>query len=339
MSQPMAVPSSNRSSRAAKRRHFWQTVKPWLLALVFASVLLTLPDESIKDRDNYLGMFEGAPLFLAGWWEGDVRSILANEPLFYGLNALLMLVVSPELALQLLIFVPALIVAHRSFSLAPQQVVLVLAMLLLPQMLQKHVVHLRQGLAIAVFLLGWFATTLPRRWAFLLAAPLLHSSFVFVLGLVGLAALMRRMHLNPLLALPVFGAAGLLVGVSLATLAQAAGARQGEEYEFAAAQGISGLGFLFWAAVLLIYYTQGRRFLTLHLLELGSIVFYLTTYFLSPVTARVFESTMLLVMLAALHMRGASRWVFVVMIFSYCAVQWLMLLTGAASIFTTVSGN
>jgi len=324
--QPVARPGTRR--RGLSR--WW----PLLGALVYATVWALWPGEGLRDRENYLAYLENAPIFILGWLEGDILSIISNEPLWILINAGLGLLWSEQLALQILIFVPAAIVAHRMLGVDPKRALLLLAFLLLPQILKHHVIHLRQGLAVAVFLLGWFSTSPRWRWGLLLLTPLLHSSFFFVLLLLGLARLLNRMRAPLIVAWATFLAVGIGVGLSLGSLARAAGARQGEEVEFAAAQGISGVGFLFWLVALTLLLLQSRQFLRGHLLEIGAVIFYLATYFLSPFTARVFESTLPLVLLAGLRMRGPGRLLFVAAMLSFGALQWLMMLAGASSVFT-----
>lgn len=322
------------AARADAAPRGWARWWPLLGALTYAAVLALMPGEDFRDRDNYLAYLENAPIFMLGWLDGDVVQILANEPLWILINAGLGLSWPHEQALQLLIFVPAAIVAHRVLGADPRQALLLLAFLLLPQVLKNHVVHLRQGLGLAVFLLGWFAHSPRWRWGLWLLTPLLHSSFFFVLLLLGMARLLQRWRVPLPVAWASFVLAGIGVGLALEALVRAAGARQGEEVEFVAAQGISGLGFLFWLVALTLLMLQARPFLRQHLLEIGAVLFYLATYFLSPFTARVFESTLPLVLLAGLRMRGPGRMLFLAAVLAFGALQWLMMYLGGRSVFT-----
>lgn len=68
-------------------------------------------------------------------------------------------------------------------------------------------------------------------------------------------------------------------------------------YKFSATE-VSGLGFLFWLVVFLLCWLQGRNFAKENVLALAAIVFYLTTYFLMEVTVRIYESMVVIVLLA-----------------------------------------
>lgn len=312
----------------------WHSLVPWIGALVFASLLAIIPNEGLKDRDNYLAFLENAPIFLLGWLQDDILSILANEPLWILLANALAALLASEQALSVIVVVPAWLVAYQVLKQDPRQAILLMAFLLSPQILKNHVIQLRQGLAIAIFLTAWFASTRSLRWVLLLLTPFIHSSFFFVLLLIGLTQVLRRLQFSPRAAVAVYVLLGVTVGVLLDVVVKASGARQGEEASFGAAEGISGLGFLYWAVGLVILLFQSRAFLREHMLEVGSVAFYLATYFLSPFTARVFESTLLLVFLAALRMRGTSRLAFVFFILLYSVLQWLLIINGASTAFT-----
>jgi len=307
---------------------------PIVGALIFASTLSSLPGELFKDRDNYTAYLEFAPANLLVWLDRDLVSILTNEPIFLLMNAAMATLFSVEQALKLLIFVPAVIVAYHVLRASPRNAVYLLAVLLAPALLQKHIVHLRQGLAISIFIVGWFTVSPRLRWSLIALTPFVHASFFFVLGLMAAGWALRKLRLPPWVCVCVFAMLGITIGLSLEDLARATGARQSEEYEFAVAQGISGAGFLFWCAMLGLFLIQSRRFLREHALEVGSVAFYLSTYFLSPVTARVFESTMLIVLLSVLKMTGSGRLAFMTAIVLFVLLQWLMMFVGLASTFT-----
>jgi hypothetical protein len=154
-------------------------------------------------------------------------------------------------------------------------------------------------------------------------APFVHSSFVFVLAILGLSKVMVHFRLGPDVRLSGFLIMGLAVGSCLGAMAAMVGARQAQEYEFAAAQ-VSGLGFSLWIAILGIWLLEGRQFLREHAFEVGIIAFYLGTYWLIEVTARIFESGLPLVLLAGLSLSGWRRVVFLFAVLGSGSLMWLM---------------
>ena len=69
----------------------------------------------------------------------------------------------------------------------------------------------------------------------------------------------------------------------------------------------SGIGFLFWSAMFTILLLQGRQFLHRYNAAIGVLIFYLAAYFFTPISGRVFESGILLVLLAVLATSGWRR--------------------------------
>jgi hypothetical protein len=205
----------------------------------------------------------------------------------------------------------------------PRQFLWLLVFLLLPQVIKNHIVTLRQGTAISVFLAGWFTTRQPLRWLLIGATPFIHSAFFFVLGLMALSGLARRMRLAADLRTLLFVGAGVAIGASLAWIALLLGARQAKNYAFSMPE-VSGLGFVFWIIVFGVMCLQGRTYVRRHAFELGVIAFYLGTYFLVEVTARIFEAALLLVLFACLRLTRWRRVAFLSLITSYGLLEYML---------------
>lgn len=330
------IPAANSPPLLAATRPARGGVRRWLpliIALIFAVVLTALPVDAFKDRQNYLNYFTGAPLILLAQLDAGIGPLLANEPLFVSICLILNAVLGPEQGLRVVIFAGAFLVAYTSLRMAPGHLLLVLCFLLCPQILKNHVLHLRQGLGIGIFLVGWTSSRPRTRWTFMTLAAFIHSSFAFVLLFMGVASVLRKLGSSRMIALTVYLVIGLTLGFGLGIVARSLGARQGSEFEFVADPTISGQGFAFWTLPLAIMLLQSRQFVSEHLLEIGSIIVYLATYFLSPVTGRVFESTLILVLLAGLRMRGKSRLLFLMLIGVYTIAQWLQVVYGVNPLF------
>jgi hypothetical protein len=106
-------------------------------------------------------------------------------------------------------------------------------------------------------------------------------------------------------------------------IAELLGARQVEYYGLLE-NNVSGLGFVFWATMLFLMVAQGRAFLREHVFEFGLICFYLSAYFFMEVAGRVFESGLLLVLLACLGMTRWRRGAFLAGLVFYAALQWIL---------------
>lgn len=295
------------------------------LALAYGLALALLPVDAFKDRDNYLVYATNSETILAGYSASGWLSILSNEPLWLLGNIALADVLVPEQILQLFVFLPAATVAYLVLRTEPRQFFWLLLFLLLPQVIKNHIIHLRQGVAIAVFLVAWNVTSPVWRRVLMLTTPFIHASFFFVLGLLALTEFLKKFRLATDLRLLLAVVVGVAVGIGLGSLAQIFGARQAQEYQFVAEQ-ISGLGFLFWCMVLALFVMQGRRFTRENAFAVSAITFYLGTYFFVEVTARIFESALLIVLLTGLRLTGWRRMAFLSLIVAYGAIMyWLRL--------------
>jgi len=310
----------------------------WILSVIYGGFLAGLPLDIFKDRANYLIYAEHSWEIFERTWEEGLLVGLVNEPLWLLLNAGLGAVLPPEAVLRTLIFVPATLVAWFVLRHEPRQFMWLLLFLLVPQVVKNHIIHLRQGTAIsrialfhAVFLAGWFASRQPLRGMLLVVAPFIHSSFFFVLFLLASVRIMRSLRLAADLRTLLM--VGTAVGLgSTSWLAESLGARQAKEslgarqakLYTAPAEDFSGLGFAFWMLVLIVMVLQGREFLKQCAFEINTIIFYLCTYFFSPFSARIFENTVLLVLLSGLRLTGWRNLAFLGLFLFYLLLQWFI---------------
>jgi hypothetical protein len=293
------------------------------IALAYGGLLASLPVEAFQDRTNYLNYADHSAAILQRHWSAGQLVGLANEPVWLLINIGLDAFLSPDDTLRVLIFTAASVTAWVVLRSQPRQFIWLLLFLLLPQVIKNHVVHLRQGVAVALFLVAYLATdTRAARWLLLAVTPFIHAAFFFVLVLLVLTSLAKRLRLAADLRTVIFVGAGLAVSAGIAWIASLVGARQAQAYTFSGAD-VSGVGFLFWSAVAALMCLQGRAFLRAHAFEIGAILFYLSTYFFIEVTARIFESVLLLVLLAGLRLTGWRRPMFLGLIASYGALTYV----------------
>lgn len=296
-----------------------------LLSFAYAFFLANyIPmDGSIKDRLNYLEYAGSSDAIALRYLSRGYLSLFANEPIWLSLNILLDQLLEPEETLSLIIFFTAFVTAYLILSINLKYFVFLLFLLFFPQLIVKAVVHIRQGLAISIFLLAWFTLSKPWRWFLFLLTPLIHASFFFVLLLYGYTWFLRQLKFALDLSVIAVVFLGLVIGLGLEFIVLLSGARQAGEYEFSTTE-ISGLGFLFWLGVFVIYCLQGKRFAKENSFAMAAIVFYLTTYFLIEVTARIFESMVIIVLLASLGLTSWRRKIFIAAITAFVCLSWLL---------------
>lgn len=293
----------------------------FVLAVAYGTTLAGLPVEAFSDRVNYLNYAENSWGILQNYWQQGFLAVVANEPLWLITNGALSSVLDTDSVVRVIIFTSATLVAWLTLWHSPRHFAWLLVFLLLPQVINNHIVHLRQGAAVAVFLSGWFASRAPLRWLLMGMAPFIHAAFAFLILLLGITHGARKLRLGPDLRVLLFALAGLGIGATLGWIASLVGARQVAYYDFVMPD-VSGLGFLFWASILIVMALQGWTFLRQHAFEIGLLVFYLSTYFLVEVTARIFESGLLLLLLAGLRLTSWRRLLFLSAVSLYVAFQY-----------------
>jgi hypothetical protein len=292
-------------------------------SLAYGGMLVMLPIDAFKDRGNYLAYAEISWEILLGYWSKSFMVGLFNEPVWLLANAGLAEFFTPEVVLRLLLFVPAIIVAFLVLRDRPQDFVWLLLFLFIPQVMNNHIVHVRQGVAVAVFLIGWFGKSEWQRTMLMSLAAFIHSSFFFVVILWFAYRLMFGLRYAWDMRGMLFAGIGLGLGLGLGKIAEFLGARQADSYDSSMLD-ISGLAFVFWMCLLIVMIMEGRRYVRRYAFEFGVVIFYLCTYFLTAVTGRIFECVMIPVLLAMLDLTSWRRWVFLSMVCFYTVLQYAM---------------
>jgi hypothetical protein len=295
----------------------------FVVAAVYAIVLASLPLLEFRDRANYLIYGYASDLILQRNLAQGITTVLSNEPVWLLINIILASFLSPEQIIQVIIAFSAFIVSWITLRTRPRQFVWLLVFLLFPSVVKNYIIHLRQGLAIAIFMIGLLVIK-PRilSWLFIGITPFIHASFFFVVGLLFLSRASRRLRLDSYLSIILFAAITIGIVGALEWVASGLGARQASEYELRGGVVVSGVNFVFWLIMLLLMVIQGRTFLRQHRFVISSIIFYLGTYFFTPITARVFESTLLLVLVSGLDLTGWRGHTFRFAVLGYGALQW-----------------
>lgn len=277
-----------------------------LVALAYASALCLFPMEGLADRDNYLEMARISPLILARHLGQGVHSLFANEPVWLAINSVLGLLLDDTVVVRIIVFFSAFVVSYLLLLNNPKNFFWLLLVLIFPQVMKNFVIHLRQGLAIAVFMLGWFSAGSKKRLFFIGISPFIHSSFFIISAILLGGWILKKLKTAPDIKLLMYAVVSLSLALLVTQLAALIGARQANTTAVME-EAASGIGFLFWSSMLVILLLQGRRFLHQYTVAIGVLIFYLAAYFFTPISGRVFESGVLLVLLAVLATTGWRR--------------------------------
>jgi len=292
-----------------------------LISLSYGFILSSMPLTIFKDRFAYLRYAENSLDKLFQYWANSPLTGIVNEPLWLLINYVLSIFFTPENVLRVIIFIPATITALIVLQHGPKHFIWLLVFLLMPQVIKSHIIHLRQGLASTVFLMGWLSCKPTIRLTFIAITPFIHSAFFIVIMLLALSKIANHLRISVDLRATLFTIAGIFMGIGgLHWASEVLGARQAGIYSFEM-KAASGLGFVFWFLVLLVMSLQGRDFIRRHTFELGTIIFYLSTFFFIEVATRIFKCTMIPLLLAGIYLTDWRRQVFFILIVFYGVSQ------------------
>jgi hypothetical protein len=295
----------------------------WCIALIYASIFSQISNTNFIDFQSYLNYAESSWILIFKYADNGLLALLFNEPVWLLINSILSYLFQPDTVVRLIVFFSAFSFAWLIIKNNPEDFFWLLIFLLLPAVIKNYLIHLRQGLGIAFFLWGWFSVSRTARWALFGIAAMVHASFFFIILLLFLSKLFAIARFG-------FGLRNLgnifisvVISIALGSLVEAIGARQAESYNFEKTDG-SGLGFLFWAIILFVLIIQGRSYQRKHTFPIAILGFYLISYWFIEVSARIFESGLILVLLAGLELTGWRRTAFRTLIFAFSGLNWLL---------------
>lgn len=294
-----------------------------VVALTYGFLLSQLPDVHFKDFNNYLIVAQSSGLIALKNADDGLLRFLSNEPVWLLINTGLGLFLDPEVVVRVIIFFSASSAAWLILRNHPQFFIWLILFMFLPQVIKNYLIHLRQGAAVAVFLWGWFSDRRSTRCLLIGLTPLIHASFFFILALLLLSSALRLVRFASDLKIVTYVASGVIFAFSLSLLTELLGARQAEQYSFERSV-VSGLGFFLWSTLLCIMLSTDKKWLRDHTFEIGIVVFYLATYWLIEVTARIFESGLIIVLLAGLTLRGWQQRAFLAIVLGAGVFAWFL---------------
>jgi hypothetical protein len=295
----------------------------YIVIVIYSFFSSQLPDGNYQDFNNYLELSDNSLINLINNWEIGILRLLSNEPLWLLLNIVLRFFFDSEYVIRIIIFISATLVSWNLFRNYPNHFILIILILLYPLVIKNFLIHCRQGLGIAIFICGWFAVNRNIRILFLAMTPFIHVSFFIIIFLLFFSRLVYLLRLNIHLKFLLFLLVGTLIGVSIETVGGVLDARQIQDYEFEQTANVSGLGFLFWTVIAGIMTTSNKRWINNHLFEIFLVLTYLATYWSIEIAPRIFESGVILVLLAGLGLNTFRLKVFFTLILISAIFGWI----------------
>lgn len=289
------------------------------ISFIYAIVLaFIIPLDEIKDFSNYVIYAGESGQVLSRNLSNSFGAFLFNDPVFLVIMALLkFLIPEQEIAAKMFYFMTAFFLSYTLLGVSKRFFLILCLLLIFPNVLRYNLVQIRQGFAIALFLYAYQHRYSNRSIFLILLTPFIHSSFFIILCLLIVADLAKVVRFSSDVIALIAMSLGLMFTHGFLYVAGVLGARQAERYADAVTD-VSGLAFVFWSVVLMLFMGQNRLWRADHRFEILVIVFYLTTYFLSPHAGRIFGSVFLLLVIGGFSLPPKSRsiYLFLVIFFS-----------------------
>lgn len=304
-------------------------------AVFYAVVTAAFPNAYFRDRDNYISYATDSATILSSY--DSLLLVLVNEPLFLLLNAFFSLFLPAELVPAVFVFFIAFTLFYILVKKAKNALLAIAAVMLIfftAQVFHLQLVVLRQGVATSLFM--WLAYFLWQKKSFYLLLPVLgfiHSSF-FIVAAVFYADkfttlfIGRKIFIRLLMQI-ILGLAVSLVGLYIAAIL---GVRQASADHVMGPVAVGGGNFILWSLVLVTLMSLSTKKLMsdpFYIIALLGLAFYLSMYFLSPISGRLIAA-FLPFCVAAITMSLSGRVLFVLL---------FVLVVNFMMFFSVIEGN
>lgn len=307
-----------------------------IIGLFYVAFFSNMPNEWFRDRDNYIIYAEISGLIIDLYKEESVLALFFNEPIFLYSNYFLGKFFDPE-------FIPYIFVGFiasvffiflgrnsKNFLVFISGLIL---FFLMPYLLQGQLVALRQGVATAIFILSFFVLKDDRKiLAVIFLCSLFHSIFfIFFIFYFLNFFFLKSFSFNKKLFIHFLT---MFIFASVAVLAaKFFGLRQGNEYEGINELGVGGGAFLIFLLVFVYLYLYGNKEnRRMYEFAMMGLVMFLTSYFISPIAGRLFNTVVPFVVFLLVSKSRAID--FFVIYFLIIVFLFLFLSGGYTDLFT-----
>ncbi|MGF1697562.1 hypothetical protein L4C54_18020 [Vibrio lamellibrachiae] len=294
----------------------------FLISFIYSGVLSSLPVDVFYDRINYLYYAEKSYIIFLHNMESGLLRTFFNEPIWLLLNTALASILSPESVIRVYIFISCFLLSFSLCYANRKHFFFVMFALLFPLLIKNYIVHLRQGVAMSIFSLGYFSKNLKVKASLISLTPFIHVSFFIIIGVMALGNMVRFKGISPGVKALIGFIILLVIAILLPYIASLLGARQGERAA-RLSMNVSGVGFFFWMTILLVFLLSGRDAILKSLSAIFILFLYLSLYFISPFSGRVLESGLIIVLFSITLLGVRSRYTMYLLLAFWSLAMWL----------------
>lgn len=285
--------------------------------IVNIDLLLGYEAHQIKDRANYY-LFADK---IFAWWEdaGHInwRNFFLEEPLFVVINLTLRyLGAGPDLTLRIIMYFSVWTACFIIIKRAKIHPLFVLLIFTFPWLLVNYFMTLRQGLATAFMLFGYYySSSKSKKYALTFTAGLIHYSYFVVISIFIIDEIFKWLRVDRYLYLTLASISSVILFFVIILAASQLGFL-GESSGYQQKIGLNvGFGFIFWFLILFLFSLQGRLFFQNNSVVMLSLIFYIVSTIFFPPMSRILQNFMVLILVAGGSLTGQSKIIFWTLIF------------------------
>ncbi|NVP02084.1 EpsG family protein [Photobacterium damselae subsp. damselae] len=300
-----------------------------VVSFIYASILSSIPSVYFRDRVNYYIYAKDFDRISSQY--STFSSKLFNEPIFLYINNFFSFISSDKLILYFVFFI-AFTCSFMILNYSRNAMYGLLGLCLLffiPQTFHLQLVILRQGIATSLLL--WFIFFNHNKLdykllLFVLLLSFIHTSFFILLGMLLIDKILIDKNIRFFAQLTY----GIFIGFSYHLIGIVFSIRQVTESHMESVGSVSGISFIIWSSILYYIYRYYRATNDIIILiSIYGLIFYLSNYFISPISGRIFSTFLPFILITLLKNMTKQR--VVILIF--------LLLSNLLIFPTTISNN
>lgn len=273
----------------------------FFLCIIQISLISFFYEQVSVDKVNYINYADESSDILIYLLEGNLYQLLINEPVWLIINILLAYITDIEfvpLYIGLLSYLISVLFVIKKVD--KKYIFIILLLFFMPQIYKSFLIHLRQGLGVSIYLMAFLVEKKRNKLFLIFFSGLIHNSFIPIFFVHAMYEfLLRKFSARSVIALsliPIF-----IIAFYLFDILRALGFRQNNYYENVILNN-SGIGFLFWFIIFIIFLLNRLTILRKNLICIIPLGVYLIFYFINPVASRLFESYIILIISSLIYL-------------------------------------
>ena len=251
-------------------------------------------DDITADRDGYLSYAINAKEIINNTLNYNLYLFLINEPLWLLTNIFISIIIDDQYVPLAVGLINYLICVNFVFKKVEKKYIFaILILFFMPQIYKSFLVHLRQGLAVGLYISSFICKNKGYKYVLMFSAGLVHNSFIPI-SAVHILYDRYSKFFSAKTIIFITLSLGSISAVFLFEILELLNFRQHDNYS-GVVQNNSGIGFFFWSIIFSILLTNNSSRLKSTLIVIIPIGIYLLLYFVNPISARFLESYLILI--------------------------------------------